>query len=164
MFLHTVQKSEMKDDLHFHIHISSIRIKQMMCKKMCSYKVVDGKCKLNIKCINYLTAMDSYGYFNQIQKALQSLNLLPAPHPPPFFFFFHFTPTLAHMRMTTMVFVSVALMPCVFFQENSEDDKKRGRSTDSEVSQVSVKMPKPLPENKQECRKLQEHHYLLRLS
>lgn len=68
-----------------------------------------------------------------------------------------------------MVFVSVALMPCgfffvCFFQENSEDDKKRGRSTDSEVSQVSVKMPKPLPENKQECRKLQEHHYLLRLS
>lgn len=67
-----------------------------------------------------------------------------------------------------MVFVSVALMPCVFcfflfFQENSEDDKKRGRSTDSEVSQVSVKMPKPLPV-KQECRKLQEHHYLLRLS
>lgn len=28
MFLHTVQKSEMKDDLHFPIHISSIRIKQ----------------------------------------------------------------------------------------------------------------------------------------
>lgn len=27
---------------------------------------------------------------------------------------------------------------CVF-QENSEDDKKRGRSTDSEVSQVSLK-------------------------
>lgn len=28
MFLHTVQKSEMKDDLNFPIHISSIRIKQ----------------------------------------------------------------------------------------------------------------------------------------
>uniref|UniRef100_A0A3Q4G7I0 CCR4-NOT transcription complex subunit 3 n=1 Tax=Neolamprologus brichardi TaxID=32507 RepID=A0A3Q4G7I0_NEOBR len=41
--------------------------------------------------------------------------------------------------------------PATCTTENSEDDKKRGRSTDSEVSQVSVKMPKPLPENKQEC-------------
>lgn len=85
-----------------------------------------------------------------------------------FFFFFHFT----HICIGAYEDDNHGVCLCgpnamcvffVFFQENSEDDKKRGRSTDSEVSQVSVKMPKPLPV-KQECRKLQEHHYLLRLS
>uniref|UniRef100_A0AAX7UX35 CCR4-Not complex component Not N-terminal domain-containing protein n=1 Tax=Astatotilapia calliptera TaxID=8154 RepID=A0AAX7UX35_ASTCA len=40
--------------------------------------------------------------------------------------------------------------PATCTTENSEDDKKRGRSTDSEVSQVSVKMPKPLPVKQEE--------------
>lgn len=134
---------------------------------MCSYKVVDGKCKLNIKCINYLNAMDTLAedLKHETQKALQSLNLLlPAPHPLLLFSLHKHICIGAYEDDNHGVCLCGPNAMCVlFFQENSEDDKKRGRSTDSEVSQVSVKMPKPLPV-KQECRKLQEHHYLLRLS